>query len=57
MNNEAKGDTPSKTVEPEVKSVSVKKPQSLFGERPLINQPQPLPTPLPLQMQCQVRVR
>src|SRR5580704_6394798 len=35
MNNERKGDMPSTGVEPEVKSVSVKKPQSFFGERPL----------------------
>jgi hypothetical protein len=41
MNNEEKGDSlqghdiPSTGVEPEVKSVSVKKPQSFFGERPL----------------------
>src|SRR6266478_5964716 len=35
MNNEGKGDIPSTGVEPEVKSVSVKKPQSFFGERPL----------------------
>src|SRR6202030_782033 len=35
MNNEGKGDIPSMGVEPEVKSVSVKKPQSFFGERPL----------------------
>src|SRR6202140_2672017 len=41
MSNEEKGDSlqgkdiPSTGVEPEVKSVSVKKPQSFFGERPL----------------------
>jgi DMSO/TMAO reductase YedYZ molybdopterin-dependent catalytic subunit len=41
MNNEEKGeslqgkDTPSKGIKPDVKSVSVKKPQSFFGERPL----------------------
>jgi DMSO/TMAO reductase YedYZ molybdopterin-dependent catalytic subunit len=41
MNNEGKGDSlqgkdiPPTGVEPEVKSVSVKKPQSFFGERPL----------------------
>lgn len=41
MNSEEKGhslqgkDTTSAGVEPEVKSVSVKKPQSFFGERPL----------------------
>src|SRR5580704_17060488 len=41
MNNEGKGDSlqgkyiPSTGAEPEVKSVSVKKPQSFFGERPL----------------------
>jgi len=35
MNNEGKGDIPSTGVEPEVKSVSVKKRQSFFGERPL----------------------
>jgi len=41
MNNEEKGgslqgkDIPSTGVEPEVKSVAVKKPQSFFGERPL----------------------
>jgi DMSO/TMAO reductase YedYZ molybdopterin-dependent catalytic subunit len=40
MNNEGKGDSlqgkdiPPTGVEPEVKSVSVKKPQSFFGERP-----------------------
>ena len=33
MNNEGKGDIPSMGVEPEVKSISVKKPQSFFGER------------------------
>jgi DMSO/TMAO reductase YedYZ molybdopterin-dependent catalytic subunit len=41
MNNEEKGDSlkpkdmPSTGMEPEVKSVSVKKPQGFFGERPL----------------------
>ena len=41
MNNDEKGDslrgidTPSTGVEPEVKSASVKKPQSFFAERPL----------------------
>jgi DMSO/TMAO reductase YedYZ molybdopterin-dependent catalytic subunit len=41
MNNEEKGDSlqgkdiPSTGVEPDVKSVSVKKPQRFFGERPL----------------------
>ena len=41
MSNEEKGDSlqgkdiPSTRVEPEVKSVSVKKPQGFFGERPL----------------------
>src|SRR5580704_8983813 len=41
MNNEKKGDSlqgkelPSTGAEPEVKPVSVKKPQSFFGERPL----------------------
>ena len=40
MSNEKKDslqgkDIPSTRVEPEVKSVSVKKPQSFFGERPL----------------------
>jgi DMSO/TMAO reductase YedYZ molybdopterin-dependent catalytic subunit len=41
MNNEEEGDSmqgndmPSTGVEPEVKSVSVKKPQSFFGEQPL----------------------
>jgi hypothetical protein len=42
MSNEKKStsllqgkDMPSTRVEPEVKSVSVKKPQSFFGERPL----------------------
>src|ERR1700726_4930277 len=35
MNNEGKGDILSTGMEPEVKSVSVKKPQSFFGERPL----------------------
>jgi DMSO/TMAO reductase YedYZ molybdopterin-dependent catalytic subunit len=41
MNNEEKGDSlqpkdmPSTGMEPEVKSVSVKTPQGLFGERPL----------------------
>jgi hypothetical protein len=41
MNNEEKGDSlqgkdiPSTGVEPEVKTVSVKKPQRFFGERPL----------------------
>jgi DMSO/TMAO reductase YedYZ molybdopterin-dependent catalytic subunit len=41
MNSEERGNsiqgenTPSTGVEPEVKSVSVKKPQSFFGERPL----------------------
>src|SRR6266478_8237593 len=35
MNNEEKGDIPSTGMEPEVKSVSVKKPQGFFGERPL----------------------
>jgi len=35
MNNEGKGDIPSTRVEPEVKPVSVKKPQSFFRERPL----------------------
>jgi hypothetical protein len=42
MNSEEKGDSlqgkdiPSTGMEPEVKSVSVKKPQSFFGERPLL---------------------
>src|SRR5882724_2863391 len=35
MNNEGKRDIPSTGTEPEVKSVSVKKRQSFFGERPL----------------------
>src|SRR5882672_114100 len=35
MNSEGKGDIPSTGVEPEVKSVSVKKPRSFFGERTL----------------------
>jgi DMSO/TMAO reductase YedYZ molybdopterin-dependent catalytic subunit len=35
MNNEGKGDTPSTGMGPEVKSVSVKKLQRFFGERPL----------------------
>src|SRR6202158_6262412 len=35
MNNEGKGDILSTGMEPEVKSVSVKKAQSFFGERPL----------------------
>src|SRR6266403_3607223 len=35
MNSEGKGDIPSTGMEPEVKSVSVKKPQGFFGERPL----------------------
>src|SRR6266436_606441 len=35
MNSEGKGDIPSTGLKPEVKSVSVKKPQSFFGERPL----------------------
>src|SRR5258708_16643709 len=35
MNNEEKGDIPSTGMELEVKSVSVKKPQSFFGERSL----------------------
>ena len=41
MNNEEKGDSlqgkdmPSTGMEPEVKSVSVKKPQGFLGERPL----------------------
>ena len=35
MKNKEKGDIPSTGVEPEVKSVSVKKLQSFFGERPL----------------------
>src|SRR5882757_3127892 len=41
MNNEERGDSlkpkdmPSTGMEPEVKSVSVKKPQGFFGERPL----------------------
>jgi hypothetical protein len=35
MNNEGKGDTPSTGMGPEVKSVSVKKLQTFFGERPL----------------------
>jgi hypothetical protein len=41
MSNEEKGDssqgkdTPSTGVEPKVKSVPVKEPQSFFGERPL----------------------
>ena len=35
MNNEGKGDMPSTGTEPKVKSVSVKKPQSFFRERPL----------------------
>ena len=35
MNNEAKGDIPSMRVEPEVKSVSLKRPKHLFVERPL----------------------
>jgi DMSO/TMAO reductase YedYZ molybdopterin-dependent catalytic subunit len=36
MNNEGNGDTTSAGMEPEVKSDSVKKPQSVFGERPLV---------------------
>src|SRR4029077_4169228 len=42
MNSKGKGDSlqgkdiPSTGVEPEVKSVSVKKPKSFFGERPLL---------------------
>src|SRR6202171_6507831 len=35
MNNEGKGDIPSMGAEPEVKSISAKRPQSFFGERPL----------------------
>jgi DMSO/TMAO reductase YedYZ molybdopterin-dependent catalytic subunit len=35
MNNEEKGSIPSTGMEPEVKSVSLKKPRSFFGERPL----------------------